>query len=192
MLLAPAQLQRQLPQRGTAVRPRQSLYQPTGWRKPRRATTIVFAPTATGGRGAAGRAGAEVLGDGLAGGAAAACAAVAAAWSLAASIATAWALTACRTRRCSAAASAAIGTAAVAELTCGAFWAEAGCDVRSGRLSSQTAMPPSRGARQRRISGPMGRATPLRRQRLRGLHDRHAAATLARDANLRILDRLGL
>src|SRR5437763_1100988 len=40
--------------------------------------------------------------------------------------------------------------------------------------------------------GPMVRATPLRRQRLRGLHDRHAAATLPRDANLRILDRLGI
>ena len=106
--------------------------------------------------------------------------AVAAAWRLAASIATACALTACRTRRCSAAASAAIGTAAVAELTCGAFWAEAGCDVRSGRLSSQTAMPPSRGARQRRISGPMGRATPLRRQRLRCLRHRHSLATKCR------------
>src|SRR2546425_7996222 len=47
VLFAPAQLQRQAPQRGTAARPMQSRYQPTGWMRPSREITIVLARTAS-------------------------------------------------------------------------------------------------------------------------------------------------
>src|SRR6266550_7404012 len=53
VLFAPAQLQRQAPQRGTAARPMQSRYHPTGWLSPSRGITTVLARTASG----AGRAG---------------------------------------------------------------------------------------------------------------------------------------
>src|SRR5439155_23018850 len=75
MLFAPAQLQRQVPHRGTGARPRQSRYQPTGWFRPSRGITIVLARTTAGagaGRGAAatGRtalaSGAETSGAGVA------------------------------------------------------------------------------------------------------------------------------
>src|ERR1700680_4338653 len=107
MLLLPAQLHRQAPQRGTAARPRQSLYQPTGWTSPSRGITIVLA-RATGGA-ATGRTAGGAGRTGLAAGAtAAACwlAANARAWaaSAAALAAAAWAATIrsrwnCRTRR---------------------------------------------------------------------------------------------
>src|SRR2546430_17257493 len=45
MLFTPAQPQRQAPHRGTGARPRQSLYQPTGWLRPRRGITMVLART---------------------------------------------------------------------------------------------------------------------------------------------------
>src|SRR6184192_1727883 len=48
VLFPPAQLQRQAPQRGTAARPRQSRYQPTGWLSPNRGITMVLARTASG------------------------------------------------------------------------------------------------------------------------------------------------
>src|SRR5216110_2497655 len=52
VLFAPAQLQRQAPQRGTAAPPMQSRYQPTGWLSPSRGITTVLARTAAGaGRG---------------------------------------------------------------------------------------------------------------------------------------------
>src|SRR5207248_1161741 len=57
MLFMPAQLQRQVPHRGTGARPRQSLYQPTGWLRPRRGMTMVLA-RATGARGVFGATGA--------------------------------------------------------------------------------------------------------------------------------------
>src|SRR5438045_7883197 len=68
MLFTPAQLQRQAPHRGTGARPRQSLYQPTGWLKPSRGITMVLA-RATSGRGGFGAAGATA-GTALAGAAA--------------------------------------------------------------------------------------------------------------------------
>src|SRR2546430_11355304 len=68
MLFTPAQLQRQAPHRGTGARPRQSLYQPTGWLKPSRGITMVLA-RATSGRGGFGVAGATA-GTALAGAAA--------------------------------------------------------------------------------------------------------------------------
>src|ERR1700675_1646225 len=48
MLLLPAQLHRQAPQCGTAARPEQSLYHPTGWTSPSRGITMVLARTAAG------------------------------------------------------------------------------------------------------------------------------------------------
>src|SRR6266550_1296048 len=45
MLFTPAQPQRQTPHRGTGARPRQSLYQPTGWLRPSRGITMVLART---------------------------------------------------------------------------------------------------------------------------------------------------
>src|SRR5437667_207111 len=52
VLFAPAQLQRQAPQRGTAAPPMQSRYQPTGWLSPNRGITVGLARTASGdGRG---------------------------------------------------------------------------------------------------------------------------------------------
>src|ERR1700694_4587919 len=81
MLLLPAQLHRQDPQRGTAARPRQSPYQPTGWTRPSRGMTMVLARTATG-------AGAGRLGGGAAW-------TTGAAWAAAAAAASAGALAAC-------------------------------------------------------------------------------------------------
>src|SRR6266853_150991 len=77
MLFTPAQLQRQVPHRGTGARPRQSLYQPTDWLRPRRGITMVLA-RATGARGGVGAAGATA-GTALATGAATTGIAVAAA-----------------------------------------------------------------------------------------------------------------
>src|SRR5258708_40248569 len=54
MLLLPAQLHRQAPQRGTAARPRQSLYQPTGWTSPSPGVTMLLARTAGAEAGRAG------------------------------------------------------------------------------------------------------------------------------------------
>src|SRR5439155_26827888 len=52
VLFAPAQLQRQAAQRGTAAPPMQSRYHPTGWLSPSRGITTVLARTASGaGRG---------------------------------------------------------------------------------------------------------------------------------------------
>src|SRR5438128_12562518 len=51
MLFTPEQLQRQAPHRGTAARPRQSLYQPTGWLRPSRGITMVLARATSGGGG---------------------------------------------------------------------------------------------------------------------------------------------
>src|SRR2546430_152001 len=52
VLFAPAQLQRQAPQRGTAARPMQSRYHPTGWTSPSLGMTMEFARTARGAGGA--------------------------------------------------------------------------------------------------------------------------------------------
>src|SRR6059058_5028873 len=52
VLFAPAQLQRQAPQRGTAARPMQSRYNPTGWTSPSLGMTMEFARTARGAGGA--------------------------------------------------------------------------------------------------------------------------------------------
>src|SRR5207237_8313407 len=51
VLFAPAQLQRQAPQRGTAARPMQSRYHPTGWASPSLGMTMEFARTARGAGG---------------------------------------------------------------------------------------------------------------------------------------------
>src|SRR5437762_12061771 len=52
VLFAPAQLQRQAPQRRTAARPMQSRYHPTGWTSPSLEMTMEFARTARGAGGA--------------------------------------------------------------------------------------------------------------------------------------------
>src|SRR2546426_5138184 len=51
MLFTPAQLQRHAPHRGTGARPRQSLYQPTGWLRPSRGITMVLARATGAGSG---------------------------------------------------------------------------------------------------------------------------------------------
>src|SRR6202140_1903712 len=196
MLLLPAQLHRQAPQRGTAARPRQSLYQPTGWTSPSRGITIVLART-TGGA-ATGRTAGGAGRTGFAAATAAACwlAANARAWaaSAAALAAAAWAATirsrcTWRTRRWSSASA----------LTRATPWAyagwltAAGCHIKRGKLRSQIATPPTSGPRQRRRRLAMGRATRARRPGLRGLHDRHRSVEYRHERHhLRILDRLTL
>src|SRR6267143_3027878 len=170
MLFAPAQLQRQAPHRGTGARPRQSLYQPTGWLRPSRGITIVLART-TGAGGGGGGGGGATAWTALATGAAAT------GIGLAAAAASTW--SAARAACCSLARST------------NSLWSPASCEpsltrwaacatvigvggeVSRGKLTSHTAMPPSRGPRQRRKTPAMGRATRARRQGLRRLHDRH-------------------
>src|SRR5216684_2903511 len=166
MLLLPAQLHRQAPQRATAARPLQSVYQLTGWTSPSRGMTMVLART-TGGA-ATGR-----WAGGAACTASAAGAATAGAWFAATARASSAARSrsSCRTRRWSAA-----STWAMAAACAYTRWLEGvGCQVKSGKLKSQMAAPPTRGARQRRRRLAMGRATRTRRQGLRCLHDRHRA-----------------
>src|ERR1700730_1245635 len=176
MLLLPAQLQRQDPQRGTAARPRQSPYQPTGWTRPSRGMTMVLARTARG--AGAGRFGGGAAWTASAAWAAAAAAALAAcARASAAAWAAAWAAatrsrSSWRTRRWSAASALAMATPPAYT----GWIAATGCHVKRGKLRSQIATPPTRGARQRRTRLAMGRATRARRQGLRGLHDRHVSA----------------
>src|SRR5437879_13926890 len=90
MLFTPAQPQRQAPHRGTGARPRQSLYQPTGWLRPSRGITMVLARTtgAAAGFGGAGATavmalatGAATTGIAVAAAAASTCAAASAACS---------------------------------------------------------------------------------------------------------------
>src|SRR2546428_13333032 len=91
MLFTPAQLQRHAPHRGTGARPRQSLYQPTGWLRPSRGITMVLARATGAGSGFGGAGatagtafatGAATTGIGVAAAAAArTCKAVRGAWS---------------------------------------------------------------------------------------------------------------
>src|SRR5438270_1497339 len=183
VLFAPAQLQRQAPQWGTAARPRQSLYQPTGRLRPSRGMTTVLART-TGAAGAglaAGAAGARATA--AAGADAGAGVATTTGGGSAAARARCWSRATCRTsRRAAAWASAGRLRWAAACMT------GAGCAVSSGKLSNQRATPPRRGARQRRTSPAMGQATRARRQGLRRLHDRHGLATIgAGEGHLPIL-----
>ncbi|TMF09355.1 MAG: hypothetical protein E6I37_14600 [Chloroflexi bacterium] len=78
----------------------------------------------------------------------------------------------CTNRRWSPASTAALSARCAAD----AGVIAVGCEVSRGKLRSHTAMPPSRGARQRRKTPAMGRATRGRRQGLRRLHDRHGLA----------------
>src|SRR6266513_2192111 len=171
MLFAPAQLQRQAPHRGTGARPRQSLYQPTDWLRPSRGITMVLA-RATSGRGGFGAAGATA-GTALAGTATIGIAVAAAADSTCkAASAACSSLARCTNSRWSPAS----GVAPSARWAADADVIAAGCAVIRGELSSHTAMPPIRGARERRQKPAMRRATRARRQGLRRLHDRHGLA----------------
>src|SRR5207248_9671988 len=145
MLFTPAQLQRQVPHRGTGARPRQSLYQPTDWLRPRRGITMVLA-RATGARGGFGAAGATA-GTALATGAATTGIAVtaAAASTCKAASAACFSLPCCTKSRWSPASTAAPGVRGAAD----AGVIAAGCDVIRGKLSSHTAMPRTRGVRER-------------------------------------------
>src|SRR2546426_4877971 len=172
MLFTPAQLQRHAPHRGTGARPRQSLYQPTGWLRPSLGITMVLARAtgAGGGFGGAGATagtafaiGAATSGIGVAAAAASTCKAISAACSSRAR---------CTNSRWSPASTEALSVPWAANADVNA----AGCDVMRGKLSSHTAMPPSSGARQRRKRPPMRRATRAQRQGLRRLHDRHDQA----------------
>src|SRR6266513_52334 len=185
MLFTPAQLQRQAPHRGTGARPRQSLYQPTGWIRPRRGMTMVLA-RATGAAAGLGGAGATAgaafatgtatTGMAVAAAAASTCKAASAACS---------SLARCTNSRWSPASTAAPSARWAAE----AGVIGVGCEVIRGKLSSHTAMPPTTGARQRRQRPAMGWATRARRQGLRRLHDRHGLAIAALSGpHLRILD----
>src|SRR6266581_1674933 len=186
MLFTPEQLQRQAPHRGTGARPRQSLYQPTGWLRPSRGITMVLARAtgAGGGFGAAGATAGTAFATGAAGTGIGVAAAAAASTCKAASAACS-SLARCTNSRWSPAST----VAASARWAADAQVIAAGCDVIRGKLTSHTAIPPRRGARQRRKRPAMRRATRARRQGLRRLHDRHGLAICGPEwPHLRILD----
>src|SRR5207248_2558643 len=136
MLFTPAQLQRQAPHRGTGARPRQSLYQPTGWLKPSRGITMVLA-RATSGRGGFGAAGATA-GTALAGAAATGIAVAAAADSTCkAASAACSSLARCTNNRWSPASTPALSVRLAAD----ADVVAAGCVGMRGELDKQTATP---------------------------------------------------
>src|SRR2546426_1503735 len=173
MLFTPAQLQRHAPHRGTGARPRQSLYQPTGWLRPSRGITIVLARAAGAGSGfggagaAAGTAfatGAATTGIGVAAAAAAStCKAVRAACS---------SLARCTNSRWSPAST----EAPWSRWAANADVIAAGCDVIRGKLSSHRAMPPRKGGGPRRKRAALRWGTRTRRPGLRRLHDRDVLA----------------